>query len=652
MKNSFSTITGAAFSAVLASLLAGCFDEQHPGSYYTFTDHTVASYLEENSDEFGLFIDILKKAQIWGEMATYGEYTCFAPTNQAVENYLVEKDYECVESIPKLVCDTIALTHLLNAPYYTTDLVEGAFPSPNRLDRYLSFTCDSAEDGLRYYVNKDSWLMQMNDTVQNGVVHIVDRIIEPSTLMLPELIEKDTAVSIFYQALMLTHMNDSLEKYLDENYRTPSGDSCITGVYYHTGNEWEYAIFPEKRYFKYTALVETNEVYRAAGINCLDDLIAYAKQVYDESYPLDAGLYDGDFTHRRNPLNRFVSYHLLEFYGQYDQWNVTNNDIVSNNYKRNLWDIEDFFETMMPHSFVRFCTPQSANPNGIYINRKGSPTNVPSNTSVRRGSRLLRPSEISVEQDAFNGIYHYIDRILVYSKEVRNDVFNTRIRYDCTTMSPDFVNSGGRNRPGETTCTGMLDGFTKWWKFSPETLLSIRNRHLYFASYEGDEVILQGIYDATVKLPPVPFDGTYEVRFGYPAMTSRGVIQAYFGSDPNNMDPTDIPTDLTISGTDPKIGWFADGDCADDNEIRLREKAMRNRGYMKGPDTYGNSGYFFRDQNSLLRRIVTTQYMSAEGDYYLRVRQLLDNNMAEMVYDYIELVPKSIYASDEGEDRH
>ena len=58
MKNSFSTIAGAAFSAVLAFLLAGCFDEQHPGSYYTFTDHTVASYLEENSE--ALLLNLLK----------------------------------------------------------------------------------------------------------------------------------------------------------------------------------------------------------------------------------------------------------------------------------------------------------------------------------------------------------------------------------------------------------------------------------------------------------------------------------------------------------------------------------------------------------------------------------------------------------------
>lgn len=648
MQKSLSRIAEMALTAVLAFSLTGCLDEQHPGTYYTFSDYTIASYLAAHPDQFEMFIEILKKAQVWGEMATYGEYTMFAPTNQAIENYMLEKNYSCVDSIPKAVCDTIALTHLLNSPYYTTDLTEGAFPSPNRLDRYLAFTPDSGENGLRYYVNKDSWLIQMNDTVQNGVVHVVDRVIEPSTLMLPELLAQDTAVSWFYRALLETHMNDSLENYMDNSYITPGDDSCTTGVYYHTGNEWEYAIFPEKRYYKYSAFVETNDVYRANGINSYEELVTFAKQVYDESYPLDAGLYDDDPTSRRNPLNRFVSYHLLEFYGTYDMWNVTNSDIVSNNYKRNLGDIEDFFETMMPHSFMRFCTPATASPSGIYINRKG----LSPKTDLYRGVRLMRPSEINHSQDALNGIYHYIDRILVYSDDVRRDVFNTRMRYDCTTMSPDFVNSGGRNRPGETTCTGMKNGFTKWWSFSDETLMSIRNRHLYFASYEGDEVILQGIYDATVKLPPVPFDGTYDIRIGYPAMASRGVIQAYFGKSPKDMDPTDIPTDLTIAGTDPKVGWFDDADCDDEEDMRLREKAMRNRGYMKGPDIYGNSGYFFRDQSGLLRRILTTQYMSAESDYYLRVRQVKDSDNSEMVYDYLEIVPKSVWGSDEGEDRH
>lgn len=641
------------FSAISLFIFSSCLDEAHPGTYYTFEDYTIASFLEENGKyDMSYFIEIMKKAKIWGELATYGNYTCFAPTNEAVEIYLREKGYPSVSAIPNNVCDTIAMTHLLNSPYFTTDLVEGAFPSPNRLDRYLSFSCGMGPDStIRYYVNKDSWLQRMNDTVQNGVVHVVDRVIEPSTLMLPQLLANDSTISLFYQALVLTHLNDSLERYKDETYPTPGGDSCTIGVYYHTGNEWEYAIFPETRYFKYSAFVEPDSVYHRHGIYTIEDLIEFAKEVYHESYPADGTQYDDDFTHRRNPLNRFVSYHLLEFYGQYDAWNVTNPNIVQN-FDRANWDIEDFFETMLPHSFMRFCTPLVASPNGMYINRKGDPKNPPQD-ALHRGVRVYTPSEMpKVQQDALNGIYHYVDEILVYSYDVRNTVLNTRIRYDCTTMSPDFVNSGGRNRyggPSENQCTGMLDGYTKWWRFSPETLVSVRSRHTWFASYQGDEVILQGIYDATVKLPPVPFDGTYDVRIGYPPMDSRGIIQAYFGPSPDNMEPTDIPVDLRIGGSNPKIGWFSDADHTQE-EIRLLEKGMRNRGYMKGPACYSWAGNNFRDATGTLRKIITTQYMSAESDYYLRVRQLMDNNMAEMVYDYLELVPKTVWGSDEGEN--
>ena len=645
-----SFIKCALSTLLIATMTLSCLDEQSPASYYTFLDDTVASLLEKNEDEFSSFIEVLKRAKIWGELQTYGTYTCFAPTNEAFEEYLKEKNMSSLDELSFKECDTIARTHILNKAFFTTDLVEGAFPSQNRLDRYLAFSCDSdtITGRLYYLVNKTSRMLSRDDTVQNGVVQIVDKVIVPSTQMLPDLIKEDTVVSWFYQALVETRMCDSLIYYKDETYRTPSGDSCITGVQYHTGDEWEFAIFPENRYFKYTVFAEPNSVYRKNGIHSYQELKEYAKRVYDESYPKDAGKYDSDPTDRRNPLNRFVSYHLLEFYETYDQWNVTNPDLIDTNFMREEWDVEDFFETMLPHSFIRVCTPINANPIGIYINRKGTPKK-----NVRRGVRMYSPSEMSgIQQDALNGMYYYIDDILEYSYDVRNVALSTRIRYDCTTMSPDFVNSGGRNRPGTTECTGMLDGFTKNWRFSPETLVSIRNRHQWFWSYEGDEVILQGLYDATVKLPPVPYDGTYEIRIGYPVMASRGVIQSYFGTDPNDMFPTDIPTDLRVSGPDPRIGWKSDASLDDAEQIRLHEKSMRNRGYMKATAAYRPSGgEVFRDLESMLRRILTTQYMSAEGDYYLRVRQLLDENMAEMVYDYLELVPKNVYDSEEGEDK-
>ena len=42
--------------------------------------------------------------------------------------------------------------------------------------------------------------------------------------------------------------------------------------------------------------------------------------------------------------------------------------------------------------------------------------------------------------------------------------------------------------------------------------------------------------------------------------------------------------------------------------------------------------------------------MTSNVDYYIRFKQLLDDKKAEFLFDYIELVPKSIY--DYNEDKH
>ena len=100
-KNLFSTL------AVAVSVIAGgflqisCLDEQHPGSYYTFEGETVASFLENREDLFSDFIYCLKESGVWGEMRTYGEHTCFAPTNEAMKTFLSEKGISSVTQLTK-----------------------------------------------------------------------------------------------------------------------------------------------------------------------------------------------------------------------------------------------------------------------------------------------------------------------------------------------------------------------------------------------------------------------------------------------------------------------------------------------------------------------------------------------------------------------
>lgn len=77
--------SGLILSALV--LFGSCLDEQHPGTYYTFTGQTVADYLEDDAEgRFTDFIAVLKKARHWGELDTYGEFTCFAPTKQRLSS--------------------------------------------------------------------------------------------------------------------------------------------------------------------------------------------------------------------------------------------------------------------------------------------------------------------------------------------------------------------------------------------------------------------------------------------------------------------------------------------------------------------------------------------------------------------------------------
>ena len=63
---------------------------------YTFTEYTIASYLDEHDSTYSEYIQLLKDVQIsmrshstvYQLLAARGKYTVFAPTNQAIHNYL------------------------------------------------------------------------------------------------------------------------------------------------------------------------------------------------------------------------------------------------------------------------------------------------------------------------------------------------------------------------------------------------------------------------------------------------------------------------------------------------------------------------------------------------------------------------------------
>ncbi|MBO6077908.1 MAG: fasciclin domain-containing protein [Bacteroidaceae bacterium] len=675
-RNIFNLISAAILTVALMGTVS-CFDlwtEQHPGTYYTFNGQTVADYLEQDeTGRFSDFIKVLQKSQTWGELDTYGTYTCFAPTNNAFAEYLKEKGIPGVDSLTKADCDTIAWNHLIRKVFFMSDVAAGSLPYVNLLNRFLvvDYVADTLQDGTIRAVttiNRRSRIIREDDTVQNGVVQVVDRVIRVAGDYVYDIVKDNPKTSIFYSALNLVGLEDSLKKWHDHSYtigydsiQEGGGVECEGG-----GSTYTVYYVPEKNW-GFTLLVEPDSIYRINGIKNLDDLIDYANKVYHESYSdyKDRGYgnqYDTVWTDQRNPLRRFVEYHILPFSMPSEYSFNAREDIIKAKCETDVLDAEDYFETFLPHSLIRVSRIlDNGRYNGVYINRLGVGADGKGELgrSFYPGIKVYTIND-GAANEGCNGYVHYLDNILEYSKFVRTEVLNRRLRVDCCTLSPDFLTSGARQKQTENNYEGV--GFkepTNFHSFNSDYAMWVRSAFVANISYQGDGLDLQGNYDIMLKLPPIPYDGNWELRLSYRGSGGCGVVQNYVGDNPERLLPCGIPTDLRYSAeANPNIRWKKDDTFTDPDgnidtlEVDAYDKAMRNRGYMKGPDSHWTSDKAekFRDYNLIARRIITTDYFYSDRDYWLRMKLVLDNPKAEMNFDYMEWVPKYIY--DNSEDKH
>lgn len=500
---------------------------------------------------------------------------------------------------------------------------------------------------------------------------------------LSKLLEKNEDISIYTEALKATGIMDSLKCYKDETYGWKSEqdriDSCTWSndrLCIHTAVEYDNVAYPELRKFEHTVFVCPDKVLAAKyGIKSLDDLRKKAKGIYDALYPEDAMV--SDERDARNSLNRFVAYHVLNFYGGYYSLTAMDgpNGKLQYNFNRRKYDICDWYETMMPHSIMKFSYPSGAE-TGLYINRRGVQSRADERGVFVNGTKVVYPDEYDYDNNGVNGIYHYVDDILAYDKNVQKVVCDDVIRMDCSTLSPDFMtrgadgemarghstlasHDGGMYGDGgqglsasvnKNTCVGFKPGYVRNFKFGNNTHIHVRNRVLDFWSYEADEVTIKGgRFDVSVKLPPVPA-GTYEVRmFFCSGFASRGITAFYLDGVPQGM-----PVDMRPGGR-TLFNNKSDSDLGNDPEsMAAFDQIIHNKGWMKGPKCYepGSrssyvSGSPMRDLPNTVRKVIGKFTTDGKSDHWLRIEQLFESTECELNFDFIELVPASVYDNEE-----
>jgi len=451
-------------------------------------------------------------------------------------------------------------------------------------------------------------LLIVNDNVAIDI-HDIDHIsyaADPETpyLLTGEMLAVDPKTTLFSQALQLTGLADSLLVYEDENYPTNLSGKSFTVLDKAEGYEMGY--YQTSRPRRFTVFVETDSVFRAAGINNIDDLKAWAKKTYDEVYPQDASV--SDPTDRRNSLNRFVSYHILRHAAGYSALTPTNdlNTTMASCWPGTTRDVTAYYETLMPYASLKCSYPQRVNPDGIYLNRRGL-----RNDCTVRGIHIMK-DEGGYDHWTDNGCYYYIDNLLAYDKTTQEQVLYDMWRVDFKTLSPDLLNIVLNY--GNDILYGLPGAFVDNFETDAD-LVAISSHHFWWRIYDGVAVFCPNMKRLTVKLPPLP-QANWQVRFGYTGNAERPVINTYINGVPQF---TNI--DLRAYKT------FEDID-ADPNLFRA-------------PDDYCQGGSPENVMSNLfncLSVVVGNFYANGEQDNYLTI-EVASEDYGYLPLDYLEFVP-------------
>ncbi len=693
----------------------GCSEEIDQSNRYTFTGETVIDYLENRSDSFGDFLTILDKATIGRESAgtikhllsSYGRYTCFAPTDSAIRNYVREQYEKWVADCEALAngtmdsvdfhdtgvhspyfedltlekCTEIAKNHIIEGEtYHTFDLTEGAFGRPNMNDRYITYrfvTVDSVAGVVRLKLNDASTCVVQDYDVENGVIQVLDRVLNPSTALGPDLIKsyEDSIFTIFSKALFLTG--------LDKRIRQTSYDMEKTGIKYgekkqrewQKGNGIDIAKVPETHYIKYTILAIPDKVFSENGIEkvtgekgATNTLETFAWKWYG-----DKNVDYQDYTNPEHPLYRFMAYHIIDRQLQYSGGFVMDN-IKFNGFDSELangadrgFDRYEYYETLLDNGKPIKCTKPysiSYNPDltgQIVLNYGQNKGATCKNFELRKhiNVRVMPVSEFKeliggdfeFKQEATNAMIHPIDGMLVYNTdEMKGNVLNERMRWNFMAFFPELTNNNIRWTMGTDNMTWKYyripDGYCERIRFrangsSMYYLYSHNGNAGSFADYQGDEIITSGEYDFEYRIPHVPA-GTYELRLGTCLCDTRGIAQTYVDGK-----VTGIPIDLrTENGSElvaERFDFKYDRDFDSEEAIDEDDKARRNRGFMKGPaSAFVSSGSVnLRDAYNAARIIIGTFTLS-EGDHWIRFKNVMGNTTSEFMHNYFEIVPRSV----------
>jgi len=191
------------FIVLLGTLtMTGCEKDDNKTSP---ADQTIAEYAGSDSN-FSILVQALSKAELVNVLNGSGNFTVFAPTNDAFKALFTQLGVSGVSDLSKEALTPILLYHVLGTEKKSTSLSSGYLNtlSPSQ-GNYLSLKIDVSGD---VKLNKETTVTKADIDVKNGVIHVINKVLLPPTVV-GQALENDS-FSILVQAVVKAGLVETL----------------------------------------------------------------------------------------------------------------------------------------------------------------------------------------------------------------------------------------------------------------------------------------------------------------------------------------------------------------------------------------------------------------------------------------------------------
>ena len=695
---------------VLALALTACTEDIDTSSRYVFKEETIASYLEKHeqySEYFRLLGEVMvskiSNTNVRQLLSARGHYTIFAPTNEAIQAYLdslcsaglipepswdaFSSDYKR-DSIAQIVIynsiidsgDDYSEYQIGNLPVPTSTSNSVEIPLPNMYDRKLVVQYTDQPDSI---LVGDCNVDKNNRDILciNGVIHAVHGVISPTNntlnLLLAEYIKNENSgFVVTSKIIQACGLFPTLAPNRDETYEDLFTSDKIPLTSSSVGDGGAETFYtPEHRYYGFTLFAETDDFWvQAIGKDVHDITLEDVMKYLDEENVYPKAKRDNNYEDEDNLLYQFATYHILPE-------RLPANRLVYH-YNEKGYDINrkvpsvavmEYYVTMGQRRLLKLF--ESRESDGVYINRFPNLDNGRQGTyhenscdPDKQGIAIGEPN-LEGNNNIRNGIIYPINQLLWYDDVTRDGLQKGRIRWSVPSMWPEFMNNDIRcSEITDTKHKNVYIPTDQEYKYLEDVDISKDTQFFYWTgrgngwqNMQGDEMTIRGLLECTMRLPPVPRRGTYELRFAIQSGGNRrGMVQFYWGSNKEKLAAKGIPIDLrqaadntlhtSAGNVQSDIGYAVDTD--DDDYNAEVDKRLRNNGFMKGCQQYCAGGpgtsTMMRASNVCIRRIIIRETMDPDEIYYIKFKTVMDDPTRFFYMDYLEYCAKDVYDNPES----